>query len=283
MPVAPDLYALKRRLDRYFFANKSAEMAVLKSFLAANFSQFDRIAVVGGLARDFAREGRSGFRSDVDLVIDASAAQVEELAQRLGARSNRFGGYGFSGGLWKIDFWALENTWTARHAGVSVEKLDDVIRCTFFNWDAIAYDFRARRVICESNYLSAVKEKVLDINVQHSPSLEGNLLRTIRRLVLWRLDPGPTLQAFIKDNLTETMFKEISRKERAKFTHSVTSVWHDAENARNALIAGFKKAPKSDLLDGNVDPYSLERVPRGRAARQKKPPSRHLYMRLPGI
>ena len=84
-------------------------------------------------------------------------------------------------------FWALETTWAARHAGVSVTRLEDVIRCTFFDWDAVAYDLRARRLICSRDYLGRIRQGTLDINLRPTPSPEGNLLRWIRRLVVWRL------------------------------------------------------------------------------------------------
>ena len=86
MPIAPNFPALKRRLDRYFWANRSAEMAVLQHSLTDHFAAFDRIAVIGGLVRDFAREGRAGFRSDVDLVIEAPANRVSELAMKIGVQ-----------------------------------------------------------------------------------------------------------------------------------------------------------------------------------------------------
>src|ERR1700720_1018771 len=113
MPVAPDLHSLKRRLDRYFWASNSAELVRLREILNEQFGAFTHIGVVGGLVRDFAREGRSGFRSDVDLVIEAPEALVAALARRLNARPNTFGGFAYHCKPWKIDFWALEATWAA--------------------------------------------------------------------------------------------------------------------------------------------------------------------------
>ena len=248
MPVAPDLSALKRRLDRYFWANRSGEMALLRQMLAAHFGAFDRVAVIGGLVRDFAREGRAGFRSDVDLVIEAPASRVAELAMTLGAAPNRFGGYGFRGGPWRIDFWALETTWAVRHAGVSVSRLEDIIRCTFFDWDAVAYDLRERRLICSRDYLDRIRRGTLDINLRPTPSPEGNLLRSMRRLVLWRLHTGPALRAFIDESLDDKTFRSIQAKERRLYTHSVTSAWEDVQAARQELLEGEQHRATSGQL-----------------------------------
>ncbi len=237
MPVAPDRRALKRRLDSFFVTNRTGEMVALRAVLAARFHDFQRVAVIGGLVRDFAREGRTGFRSDVDLVIEAPASQVQALALELKAVANRFGGYGFRDGPWRIDFWALETTWAARHAGVRLTCLEDVLRCTFFDWDAAAYDLKTRRVLCSDDYLERMRQGVLDINLRDSPSPRGNLLRAIRRLALWRARPGPGLRSFIDQHLDDAMFQELQIYERQqRFSQLVMPRWADAFSARRGLL-----------------------------------------------
>ena len=236
MSVAPNLSSLKQRLDRYFWKNHLPEMKVLHEYLDKYFMEFDRVAVMGGLVRDFAHRGRAGFRSDVDLVIDAPAEAVAQLASSLNAIPNRFGGYGFRGGPWQIDFWALETTWAARYAGISVKTLDDVIRCTFFDWDAAAYDLHSRKLICGDDYLERIRNGALDINLRLTPSLEGNLLRSIRRIMLWRLGIGPTLRSFIEEALSDQTFQHIKEKEKATYPLPVTECWKNAKDARHAIL-----------------------------------------------
>jgi hypothetical protein len=226
---------LKRRLDRYFWANETGEMVFLRRVLEDRFTTFNRIAVIGGLVRDFAREGRAGFRSDVDLVIDAPADRVAALAAELGATSNRFGGFGCKQGPWKIDFWALETTWARRH--VSVQSLEDIIACTFFDWDAIAYDLKGRRLICADNYLGRIRKRTLDINLLPNPSPMGNLMRAVRRLVLWKLQAGPSLQGFISEHLDEAALRFIHEKEAELFASPVSTRWSTACEARAALLS----------------------------------------------
>jgi hypothetical protein len=235
MPTAPNHSALKRRLDRYFWGNTTAEMAHLKAVLEQHFISFERVAVIGGLVRDFAREGRSGFRSDVDLVIEAPNEEVKLLAKHLGASSNRFGGFGYKEGPWKIDFWALETTWARQH--IPIQKLEDVVAGTFFDWDAIAYDLWERKLICTDGYLERIKERTLDINLRPNPSPMGNLVRTIRRLVLWQVYPGPKLRNFIDEHLDDVALRFVQTKERELFSHHVSTVWHSATEARDFLVS----------------------------------------------
>lgn len=234
MPIAPNDSALKRRLDRYFWDNKSAEMEVLQTALHENFREFDRVAVIGGLVRDFAREGRAGFRSDVDLVIDDSKDKVEALAKLLNATPNRFGGFGYSSGLWKIDFWALETTWARKH--VPIRKLEDLILSTFFDWDAAIYDLWERRLICPDDYLERLSTRQLDINLQPNPSPLGNLLRAIRRLVLWQTTPGEKLKLFIDNHLDEKALHYIQNKEAELYAYSVSGRWNSAVEAKRFLF-----------------------------------------------
>jgi hypothetical protein len=238
MPTAPNNLALKRRLDRYFWANDTGEMVFLRQVLEDRFTSFDRIAVIGGLVRDFAREGRAGFRSDLDLVIDAPADRVATLAAELGATSNRFGGFGCKQGPWKIDFWALETTWARRH--VPVQRLEDIVACTFFDWDAIAYDLKGRRLICADNYLGRIRTRTLDINLLPNPSPMGNLVRAVRRLVLWKLQAGPSLQRFISEHLDEAALRFVHAKEAELYASPVSTRWSTADEARAALLSNVR-------------------------------------------
>lgn len=234
MPIAPNQSALKRRLDRYLWANGSGEMEALQAALASNFRTFERVAIMGGLVRDFAREGRTGFRSDVDLVIDDSKEKVEFLAKKLGATPNRFGGYGYKSGPWKIDFWALETTWARKY--VPMQRLEDILLGTFFDWDAVAYDLWERKLICHDDYLERIKAKTLEINLQPNPSPMGNLVRAIRRLILWQVVPGEKLRCFINEHLDENALCYLQNKEIELFPYSISTRWSSAEEAKIFLL-----------------------------------------------
>lgn len=251
MPIAPNKYALKRRLDRYLWANKSGEMEALQAALSSNFRNFYRVAVVGGLVRDFAREGRTGFRSDVDLVIHDSKEEVALLAEKLNATPNRFGGYGYKSGPWKIDFWALETTWARKH--VPMQTLEDILLGTFFDWDAVAYDLWGRKLICHDDYLERLRAKTLEINLRPNPSPMGNLIRAIRRLILWQLVPGEKLMSFIDEHLNESALHYLQKKEEELFSYCVSSRWKTAEEAKFYL---FQERKVSDL---QLDLFQISR------------------------
>jgi len=239
MQIAPNKSALKRRLDRYLWLNNSSEIQLLRAALNANFKCFDRVAIIGGLVRDFAREGRSGFISDVDLVIDDSKEAVAQLAQRLKATPNRFGGYGYKSGLWKIDFWALETTWARQY--LKIDNLDDILSCTFFDWDAVAYNLWERKLICSDDYLERLNSKILDINFRPNPSPMGNLVRTVRRLMLWQAEPGQKLTKFIEEHLDDNSLRLVQIKEKEIFNFQVSTSWNTAEEAKSALLLTSKQ------------------------------------------
>ena len=237
MSIAPDLRTLKRRLDRFVWENSSTEAVLLRDLLKEHFEPFERVGIIGGLVRDFARGGRSAFKSDLDLVVEGDRKDVARLAQKVGARGNRFGGFGFAAGPWKIDFWALEDTWAAAQGHVAVERLDDVVYCTFFDWDAIVYDLRSRRLSCEESYLERLHSQRLDIGLRSNPGELGNLLRAARRILGWRLEAGPGLRIFVEERLDDAAFHAIIASERRKYANTILAAFVDASQLRAALLS----------------------------------------------
>lgn len=259
MTSAPNYAALKRRLDRYFWSNSSGEMQNLQAILEKHFFKFDRVAIIGGLVRDFALGGRSAFRSDLDLVIDGPEKDVSVIAKDLYATPNRFGGYGCKVGPWKIDFWALETTWGRRH--VPVQRLEDVIACTFFDWDAVVYELKNKQLIYIDGYMERVSNRILDINLRPNPSPKGNLVRAIRRLSLWQAYPGPKLRDFIDEQLDENALRFVQSKEKELFRNPVSICWNTAEEAKFFLFLRQKDG-SSNQLDfgfGSTPQYTHER------------------------
>ncbi len=193
----------------------------LRELLNEHFMAFPNVAIIGGLVRDFARKGRTGFRSDIDLVIDAPADNVRDLAANLRASPNRFGGFSFCHPQWKVDFWALETTWASTNGHVKVRNFEDLTRCTFFDFDAALYDLKTRTILCEAGYLEKLRSRQLDINLAATPSLRGNLLRSVRRLLLWNVAAGPKLENFIVRNLNPENFNAIRITEQAVYPNPI--------------------------------------------------------------
>jgi hypothetical protein len=236
MSVAASLPVLKNRVYRYF-REASSPHRILREFLHVELKEFDRIAIVGGLVRDLARKGKVGFKSDIDIVIDGDIGKVGDLARRLGATPNRFGGFGWRSDRWKIDFWALGTTWAASQGHVVVEELADITKTTFFDCDAVCYEYRAKTIHASPDYLARLRARTIDINLLPNPSIGGNLLRAARRILLWGVRPGETLRNFITDHLDEALFRSIADTEVSLFHNPVTQLFDGAAELRAALLS----------------------------------------------
>ncbi|MFT3975730.1 MAG: hypothetical protein QM688_01245 [Sphingomonas bacterium] len=224
--------------------NTTTEAVLLRQLLKQHFMGFEGIGIIGGLVRDFALGGRYAFRSDLDLVIQGDPHEVAELASRVGAVANRFGGYGYTEGPWKIDFWALQNTWAATAGHVAVRNLADVVQCTFFDWDAVVYDLRNRRVVCEKTYFQRIHSRQLEISLRSNPGEMGNLLRAARRIIRWRLTPGPVLAKFIVERLDEGTFAALKASERRKYGDRMLDEFSSAAQLCAALLDGPHLQPE---------------------------------------
>lgn len=236
MSVAASIPLLKNRIYRYLKEPGSPHKA-LRKFLNVELKDFDRIAIVGGLVRDLARKGKVGFKSDIDIVIDGDVEKVSELARRLDAQPNRFGGFGWKSDRWKIDFWALSATWAATSGHVLVTELSDIPKTTFFDCDAVCYDYRAKTIHASPEYLPRLHARTIDINLLPNPSVEGNLLRAARRILLWGFRPGETLRTFIENHLDEASFRSIADTEADLFQSPVTQAFAGPAELKAALLA----------------------------------------------
>ncbi|WP_230772402.1 hypothetical protein [Sphingomonas sp. Leaf4] len=238
LSFARDSRALKGRLDRFVWENTTPEAVLLRQLLKRHFMSFEGVGIIGGLVRDFALGGRYAFKSDLDLVIKGDPREVAQLASSVGAVANRFGGFGYTEGPWKIDFWALQNTWAATAGHVAVRDLADLVQCTFFDWDAVVYDLRNRRVVCEKTYFTRIHSRQLEISLRSNPGEMGNLLRAARRIIRWRLTPGPVLTKFIVDRLNEGTFAALKASERRKYGDRMLDGFSSAAQLRAVLLDG---------------------------------------------
>jgi len=224
-------------MDRYIWQDNSLAQVGLRDFLRQSILPLGQAFIFGGMNREIARKGKDNFNSDVDVVVDASAAVVFELASTLSATPNKFGGYGYRHPRWKIDFWALESTWAAKTGHVELKSARDLLRCTFFDCDAILYDLQNSKVQALDGYLDKLRERILDINLRPNPSPKGNLVRAVRRLLYWGFQPGPALRQFISEHLDQATFLEIIDTERKVYGNSAAELFADAEYLREALFS----------------------------------------------
>lgn len=257
LSFARDSRVLKGRLDRFVWENATPEAVLLRALLTANFMRFEAVGIIGGLVRDFALGGRYAFKSDLDLVIQGDPREVEELASRVGAVANRFGGYGYTEGPWKIDFWALQHTWAVTAGHVAVRDLADVVQCTFFDWDAVMYDLRHRKVVCDKTYFQRIHSRRLEISLRSNPGEMGNLLRAARRIIRWHLTLGPVLTDFIAERLDDETFEALKVNERRKYGDRILDRFTSAAELRAVLL----DSKRSQLELAGQMALPLERKP----------------------
>lgn len=236
MTTAETLPKLKRRIDDYLWREDGLPMQRLREILEAKFEPLGPVAIIGGLVRDIARKGKVGFRSDIDLVIDAEPACVAALAAKLGATPNRFGGFSSIHPHWKVDFWSLPNTWASAVGLVPTDTLADLVHTTFFDCDAICYEVQNRKIHALPGYLDRLAQRTIDVNLLPNPSIDGNLLRAARRVLLWRFRPGPGLRAFIARELNEESFDRIVATEKSIYQNDVIGTFSGPRQLANALL-----------------------------------------------
>ena len=236
MTTAETLPKVKRRVDDYLWREDGLPIRRLREVFATQFEPLGPVAIIGGLVRDIARKGKVGFQSDIDLVIDAEPASVAALAAKLDATPNRFGGFSSIHPHWKIDFWSLPNTWAAAVGLEQVNTLADLVNTTFFDCDAICYEVQKRRVHAKPDYLERLAGRIIDINLLPNPSIDGDLLRATRRILLWNFRPGPGLRAFIERELNNESFGRIVATEQAIYQNDVIGTFSGPNELADFLL-----------------------------------------------
>lgn len=235
MRIARDEKLLKRRVEEYLWWDKSKTVLALRLALNSHFADFDNVSIFGGMIRDLARNGKAGFQSDVDLVIDAPASEVRDLAIRISAKPNKFGGYGFSTERWKIDFWALETTWALKEGHINATTIDDLLQGTFFDWDSVHYDIKKRRLHAHEGYFEKLKSRTLGVNLLATPSSIGNAVRAVRRIISWDLRASNTLIEFVDDVMRNNGLDPLIFYEKRKYKTSMCASYNSPDSLLNSL------------------------------------------------
>jgi len=243
MMLARDDKLLKRRVEDYLWRDRSKTVSALRAILLEEFGDFDRVSIFGGMIRDIARGGKRSFQSDVDLVIDAPAEQVRQLAQKLSAKPNVFGGFGYTSARWEVDFWALETTWAHRAGYIKASSIDDLLEGTFFDWDSVHYDIKSRRLSAQDGYLQKMRSRTLGVNLIRTPSTIGNAVRAIRRILLWDLRATPDLLDFIENALANEGLGAAVTYETRKYRTSVCASYPVQDQLIEALASGNDREP----------------------------------------
>jgi hypothetical protein len=211
---------LKARAD-YFFRSRNRARGEVASF-ASRMAELGPVVVIGGMLRDLYLGGNRNFVSDVDLVVDpTSLSEFDRVLAQFEARKNRFGGYALKLARWRIDIWPLERTWAAVHGYVDVRDATDLLKVTFFDWDAITYQCDKKSINCEEHYFTKVDSRILDINLEPNPNPLGNAVRALRYAWRWNAKLAPRLARHVYVQFCERGWDSLVDAERSSFISQI--------------------------------------------------------------
>jgi hypothetical protein len=257
--VASSNEILRKRIRRLLRLDAGKDdPSELRTKILPFLSSLGEVALIGGAIRDVARLGLREFSSDLDFVVYESARnKFREAMLAANAKPNRFGGFGLRFHQWKVDVWHIEDTW-ARTSGLrKVEKLADLLRCTFFDWDSVVFDLRTGRLILDDDYLHRLKIGVMDVCLAENPNPSGSLVRALRRAALWQIRFGPELSKFSRDALSSLDWVELIERDKTAFGDAVL-LYLD----RQELI---QKLDFVDIVDGIVSTFPVPNWARQRS------------------
>lgn len=242
---------LKRRLD-YFFNSRAYDRHEVAEF-ARRAAERGHLYIVGGMLRDLCLAGNRGFFSDVDFIIEGcSPREFQTFMASLGAQQNRFGGYRTKFRRWTVDIWRLEDTWARKAGFCKVETVQDVAQATFFDWDAIFYDFAKKEIITEDDYFSRLKNRVLEVRLASNPNLLGNVVRALRYANKWHAIFGPRLARLVLREIVNSGWDKLVAYEAATFAdRQLPSL--DGEEIEQRLRRYDRTGKPSDLKITQTD------------------------------
>ena len=215
-----DRLRLKKRVD-YFFRSETRDRNEVARF-AEQMSDLGQVAIIGGMLRNLYLEGTREFVSDVDFVIDChSILEFERAMGTLNAQRNRFGGFGIDLNKWKVDIWPLQKTWAAVEGHLKVEKLDDLINATFFNWDEAIYRLNDHKLTTAPQYFEWLSRRLLEINLEANPNPMGNAIRAFRYAWRWNANFGPRLARHVLSQIVDRGWEAFLASERSSFSHRI--------------------------------------------------------------
>lgn len=219
---------LKRRMDRFLKSDHHNRFEV-REFID-EFMTIGELAIFGGAVRDIGVRTNHVLPNDVDLVIKTEDSMAfEEKISKYNVYKNKFGGYRVTLDEWKIDIWELNNTWAFTNNYVNGDSFEDLVKTTFFDWDAVVYDLTNSRFYMLPGYIDKISSGVIDINLEPNPNNRGILERSLRFLIRDHASFSPGLAVYVRNLMEhETLISgsyEINKrikKELDKYIHMNT-------------------------------------------------------------
>lgn len=220
LPQRIDRVLLKKRAD-YFFATPKRRRKELLDFSACLLNLGPTVAI-GGFLRDLCLGGLWRFQSDVDFVVDPlSMPEFERFVESQSGKLNKFGGFSIALKHWKVDVWPLERTWAGVSGHVNIVTLDDLLKATFFDWDAILYSILDQSLISESDYFERLQSRVIDVNLEPNPNPLGNAVRALRYACRWEARIGERLAIHVARQVRDRGWATLVASEKQSFRNPI--------------------------------------------------------------
>lgn len=186
---------------REYLNRKTSSRVAIKAALSVIVEQLPGTMIFGGMLRDFALRNGRKFASDIDLVAMSERSEVYSAIEKFDPKQNKFGGYRFSIGRTVFDIWAFKDTWAFQKEFVEGRAVEDLLRTTFFNVDAAAYDLSNGKFYCREDWAEAIESRLLELNLPQNPSINSMMKRAIKLACAKDFSVGPNLAKFLVEHM----------------------------------------------------------------------------------
>lgn len=133
------------------------------------------VYIFSGLIRDFFLKSVDAPR-DIDVVV--SGDDLESLWQNNVVKKNQFGGTKIQYGETILDIWCMKNTWGIKRKKVFC-NVDELLNTSFFNFSAIAYDYKNNKFIVGDSFVDFLNNRTLDLVYDENPYPELCIINSL--------------------------------------------------------------------------------------------------------
>jgi len=245
-----NLNDLRRSDDSY--AEFTYNVGSFLDFICSAIPDGD-VYIFGGLIRDMAFYGASGFNSDVDIVVTKEWDPYKRLLMNLGARVNKFGGLRFFIGEMPVDLWHAEDTWAFAEGHVKYRGIASLLDTTILNWDAILMNWRSKRILSKPSYLDELSRRILDVVLIENPNPLGMLVRILRHLAQKDAEKITVKAAnYVGDACRVYTFESVSGYEVEKFGDAIVESRLFAFFREYSILDDFPPDQRIELAEASV-------------------------------
>ncbi len=203
------------------FASPSQDIRTFLNFINSAISNGD-VYLFGGMLRDIAIFGKSGFYSDIDIVIEGDWDTLIPYFHSTKAIKNKYGGYRLLVDKWPVDVWQAKETWAIKQGLVKYKDIFSLTDTTILNWDGILMNWRTKVFIHKKEYFEDINKRTLKVVLTENPNPIGTIVRVFRHL--YHKDAAkitiPTIH-FIVDATCKYSYHEIKKAELSSYGNSI--------------------------------------------------------------